>query len=55
MSIATPLGDTEAAVNAAISVGFGEIVKDLPSGTRSLESALEPREQPASQPRCHGH
>ena len=40
VSIATALGDTEAAVNAAISVGFGEIVQDLPNGTRSLEAAL---------------
>ena len=40
MDIATALGDTEVAVDAAITVGFGEIVRDLPSGTRSLETAL---------------
>ena len=40
IDIATPLGDSDAAVNAAISAGFAEALRDLPAGLRSLETAL---------------
>jgi DNA-binding CsgD family transcriptional regulator len=38
--VATPLGDMESAVNAAVSAGFAEVLRDLPGGMRSLETAL---------------